>query len=179
MSIVCASKVGSYCCCCTDVLVLVYFKFPVVYYKDYEKEVLSFQPITSTAIEAHEVYRIPLYNSEEDTWSHNAQSMIGVLKHICIQDNKAFKINTSRKPSNKNKPGKTIFPLVLYSCRRGDVHFPAHKTTVLTITLRPQHCNQIQHELQQHKGKETNAERCSHNHCHRSNKTCETLQNHK
>jgi hypothetical protein len=27
---------------------------------------------------------------------------------------------------------------------------------LLTITLRPQHCNQIQHELQQHKGKEKN-----------------------
>jgi hypothetical protein len=54
---------------------------------------------------------------------------------ICTQDYKAFKINTSCKLSNYNKPGGNDFGLE-HSCCRGVVHFPAHKTTLLTLTLR-------------------------------------------
>ena len=66
------------------------------------------------------------------------------LKLICIQDNKAFKINTSRKLSSYNKPGENDFGLV-YSCHKGVVHFPAHKTKLLTLTLR--HSNTIKNNM--------------------------------
>jgi hypothetical protein len=55
----------------------------------YEKELLVFQPITSATIEAHEVYHYTIMRKTLlGVMIHNVRA----LKHICIQDYKAFKI---------------------------------------------------------------------------------------
>jgi hypothetical protein len=61
-----------------------------------------------------------------------------------IQGYKALKINTSHKLLNYNKPGENDFGLA-HSCHRGVVHFPAHKTTLLALTLR--HSNTIKNNM--------------------------------
>jgi hypothetical protein len=71
--------------------------------------------------------------------------IVRASKFICIQDYKAFKINTLRNLSNYNKPGENYFCLVHSCCRGVGVHFLAHKTTLLTLTLR--HSNAIKSNM--------------------------------
>ena len=116
---------------------------------------------------------IPLYHNEEDTWSHNLHCTC--FKFICIQDYKAFKINTSCKLSNYNIPGENDFGLV-HSCCRGVVHFLAHKTTLLTLTLR--HSNTLKNNMNADSTKDKE-QKPKDVHITLSNKTCAILQNHK
>jgi hypothetical protein len=54
----------------------------------HEKELLIFQPITGTTIEAHEVCHYTTVRKTLGIKMHN----ISGSKHICIQDCKAFQI---------------------------------------------------------------------------------------
>ncbi len=60
-------------------------------------------------------------------------------------ENKRRKLKTFHKLSKFNKPGENNFVL-LHSSRRGVVYFPAHSTTLLTLTLRHSNTIQKQHE---------------------------------
>ena len=106
--------------------------------------------------------------------------IVRASKFIRIPANKAFKIKhfPQALKVQYNKPGENNFVLV-HSCRRGVVHFPAHTTTLLTFNCRHSNTIQKQHERKQHERQKTKANRQSHYPCHRSNQTRATLQNHK
>ena len=149
-------------------------QFVVLKYLYYAYELFKFQQITRTTIVAHEHMRCTTIPRT------TMRKTLGVTIHIlrgskltCIQDYKAFKIKHFPQALKLQLTGENDFGLV-HSCRRGIIHFPAHKTTLLTLTLR--HSNTSKNNM---KANSTKAKRHSHYPCHRSNKTCATLQHHK
>ena len=71
--------------------------------------------------------------------------IVRASKFICVyRTTRHSKLTLPASSQTTINRGKMIFSLV-HSCRRGVVHFPAHKTTLLTLPLR--HSNTIKNNM--------------------------------